>query len=121
MVSARNRAFLIVAAMGLSACTSGKKSDAATEIPETPPTTGAAADSAWSTPAPAPAAHSAAADPVSHGTRVHVVKKGDTVFSLARQYYGGDETKWRKIRDANRDRMPDPNKIMVGQEIVIPD
>jgi 5'-nucleotidase len=55
---------------------------------------------------------------VSGGNR-HVVAKGDTLYSLARAYYS-DQSKWRTIYDANRSSIPDPNKLKVGQELVIP-
>ena len=51
--------------------------------------------------------------------RTHTVAKGDTLFGLARQYYG-DQSKWRTIYDANRNELPDPNRIRVGQRLVIP-
>lgn len=54
------------------------------------------------------------------GGRVHVVQKGDTIFKLARDYYGGDASKWRTIYDANRDQIANPNQIRVGQRLVIP-
>ena len=53
------------------------------------------------------------------GGRTHTVAKGDTLFGLARQYYG-DQSKWRTIYDANRNELPDPNRIRVGQRLVIP-
>lgn len=49
----------------------------------------------------------------------HVVAKGDTLYSLARSYYN-DQSKWRAIYEANRSAIPDPNKLKVGQELVIP-
>lgn len=53
-------------------------------------------------------------------TRYHTVQKKETLYSLARSYYG-DHTKWRVIYDANRsDIGEDPNRIRVGQKLVIP-
>jgi nucleoid-associated protein YgaU len=55
------------------------------------------------------------------GGRTHVVQKGDTLFSLARQYYGPENQRmWRKIWEANRDKVPQPDQIKVGQELIIP-
>ena len=51
--------------------------------------------------------------------RVHVLKKGDTLFSLARFFYD-DESRWRDILEANRDQIQDPNRIFVGQVLRIP-
>ena len=49
----------------------------------------------------------------------HMVAKGDTLFSLARRYYS-DQRRWKDIWEANRNTVPDPNVIRVGQELVIP-
>ncbi|MCB9865272.1 MAG: LysM peptidoglycan-binding domain-containing protein [Phycisphaerales bacterium] len=53
------------------------------------------------------------------GGNRHVVAKGDTLYSIARAYYN-DQAKWRTIYDANRSAIPDPNKLSVGQELIIP-
>jgi nucleoid-associated protein YgaU len=53
--------------------------------------------------------------------RVHVVQPKDTIYSIARQYYNGDMHQWRKIWQANQAEIPDPNKIKIGQKLVIPD
>jgi len=54
------------------------------------------------------------------GTRYHTVARKETLFALARQYYG-DQSKWRTIYDANRAAIgEDPNKIRVGQQLIIP-
>ncbi len=53
------------------------------------------------------------------GGRTHVVQKGDTFSKLARQYYN-DAGKWKKIWEANRNRVPDPNKLEIGTKLVIP-
>lgn len=53
------------------------------------------------------------------GGRYHVVAKKDTLYSLARQYYG-DAKKWREIYEANRSEIGDPNRIKVGQRLLIP-
>lgn len=58
--------------------------------------------------------------PATPAGRVHVVQPKDTVYSLARKYYG-DMHQWRKIWQANQDQIPDPNKIKVGQQLVIPE
>ena len=63
----------------------------------------------------------AAGTGVSAGSRSHTIKKGDTMYSIARAYYNGDVHKWHAIYDANRDRITDPNHLKVGQVIAIPD
>lgn len=52
------------------------------------------------------------------GGRTHVVKKKESLSSIANQYYG--VRNWRKIYEANRDRISDPNVIHPGMELVIP-
>ncbi len=49
----------------------------------------------------------------------HVVAKGDTLYQLARHYYD-DASRWRTIYDANRDTLSSPNKLYVGQKLMIP-
>lgn len=51
--------------------------------------------------------------------RTHVVRKGDTLYRLARQYYS-DQSKWRKIWEANRATVSNPDRIYVGTKLVIP-
>jgi len=52
--------------------------------------------------------------------QVYTVKRKDTLYSIARAFYGGDYTMWRSIYDANRERINDPNHINVGMKLVIP-
>jgi nucleoid-associated protein YgaU len=61
-------------------------------------------------------------DAPSHAAagRTHVVQRGDTLFKLARDYYNGDQRQWRTIWDANRDKIPDKDRLPVGVELVIP-
>lgn len=50
----------------------------------------------------------------------YVVRSGDTLSRIARQYYG-DESKWRIIHDANRDKIGDnPDNLRVGMRLEIP-
>lgn len=51
--------------------------------------------------------------------RAHVVQRGDTLIGLARKYYG-NQSRWREIYDANRDKISSPNKLKVGTQLVIP-
>lgn len=53
-------------------------------------------------------------------TRIHVVQKDDTLFKLARQYYDGDQSKWKAIWEANLDKIADKDKLKPGTELVIP-
>lgn len=51
--------------------------------------------------------------------RMHTVGKGDTLFRIARTYYG-NAGKWRDIYEANRRVLSDPNRLRVGDQLVIP-
>ncbi len=51
---------------------------------------------------------------------IHKVKRNDSLSKIAKKYFG-DETKWVKIFEANKDNMPDPHSLYVGQELLIPD
>jgi len=53
------------------------------------------------------------------GSRYHTVQKKDTLYALARQYYN-DQSRWKDIYEANRAELADPNRIRVGQRLVIP-
>ncbi len=53
------------------------------------------------------------------GGQKYTVKSGDNLRRIAQQFYG-DEMKWHAIRDANRDKLPNPDKIQAGMELVIP-
>lgn len=55
----------------------------------------------------------------SSGPRYHTVVKNDTLYGLARAYYG-EQKRWRDIYQANRTVIGDPNRILVGQQLVIP-
>jgi 5'-nucleotidase / UDP-sugar diphosphatase len=53
------------------------------------------------------------------GGRTHVVAKGDTLYSLARQYYH-DQSKWKVIWEANKGSIPNKDKLVVGTKLIIP-
>ena|SRR3990170_7933719 len=55
---------------------------------------------------------------VPSGARVHTVQPKETLSSIAYQYYGVKN--WRKIYEANRERISDPNKIHPGMKLIIP-
>jgi nucleoid-associated protein YgaU len=56
---------------------------------------------------------------VSMGAKYHTVAKQDTLYRLARTYYN-NASRWRDIYEANRAEIGDPNKIYVGQRLLIP-
>jgi nucleoid-associated protein YgaU len=53
------------------------------------------------------------------GFTVYKVRSGDTLSSIAVQFYG-DPSKFTIIFEANRDQLTNPNVIIVGQELRIP-
>jgi nucleoid-associated protein YgaU len=61
----------------------------------------------------------AAASSVEDGTQYYVIKSGDTLSAIAKQFYG-DVNQYPKIFDANREVIKDANLIFPGQKIRIP-
>ncbi|MGD0571556.1 MAG: LysM peptidoglycan-binding domain-containing protein [Sedimentisphaerales bacterium] len=51
--------------------------------------------------------------------RIHIVQKGDTLSSISAKYYG-TVRQWRKIVAANRSNLPDPNHLVPGAKLIIP-
>jgi len=58
------------------------------------------------------------ATPVGGGT-TYTMQKGDTLYSLARRFYG-DGKLWTKIADANKDKIRDVTSIPVGTVLTMP-
>jgi nucleoid-associated protein YgaU len=52
--------------------------------------------------------------------RSYTVVKGDSLSKIAKHLYG-DAQKWRKIDEANRDQIKNPDLIYPGQTFTIPD
>ena len=52
-------------------------------------------------------------------TKGYTVKKGDTLWGIAEQFYG-DGNLWKKIHYANEDLIKNPKKIYPGQVLKIP-
>jgi LysM repeat protein len=48
----------------------------------------------------------------------YVVRAGDSLSAIAQKFYG-DANRWKEIWEANKDTVPDPNVITVGQELRI--
>ncbi len=123
---------LAAAALLLTACKSQPKATSSAQEPYTPndrwdaSSTETAADTDWYTAEPETTAWQTqppvmpADEPlVPSGARTHVVRKGETLYELARRYYA-NQSRWRDIWQANRSQLPDPNKLRVGMELVIP-
>lgn len=49
----------------------------------------------------------------------YTIKAGDTLSHIAQRYYG-NASDWRRIYDANRGTIENPDLIHPGQEITIP-
>ena len=60
-----------------------------------------------------------AAGSQSQTRKTYTVKSGDTLSKIAKEQYG-DANDYNKIFEANRDKLDNPDKIQVGQELVIP-
>jgi len=53
--------------------------------------------------------------------RIYRVVDGDTLYEISAKAYGaGKGSMWRKIYQANRDKLPNPSAIKPGQTLVIP-
>jgi LysM domain len=51
--------------------------------------------------------------------QTYTVKSGDNLSKISKQFYG-DADEYMRIFYANRDKLNDPNKIQVGQQLTIP-
>jgi len=67
----------------------------------------------------APVAAPTAVAPVAAGRATYVVERGDTLINIARQVLG-DGSRWREIYELNRDKLPDPNRLIPGTELRMP-
>lgn len=57
--------------------------------------------------------------PTQQQTKTYTVQKGDSLSKIAKQEYG-DANQWRRIYDANRDLIKDPDLIHPGWTLTIP-
>lgn len=55
----------------------------------------------------------------SSATKEYVVVKGDTLSKIAKREYG-HANDWKRIFEANRDILDDPDRIFPGQKLKIP-
>ncbi len=69
--------------------------------------------------APAPASASAVSTSASSSARQYTVVQGDSLFVIAKKVYGSG-ARWKEIAEANRDTLPDPARLKLGQTLTIP-
>jgi nucleoid-associated protein YgaU len=53
------------------------------------------------------------------GGQTYVIKSGDNLSRISKQFYG-DANEYMRIFYANRDKLQDPDRIQVGQQLTIP-
>ncbi len=71
-------------------------------------------------PGPVPQADGDSSPPGSVDTHTYVVVKGDSLSKIASGQYGNAQH-WRRIYEANRDLIKDPDLIYPGQQLRIPE
>jgi LysM repeat protein len=76
-------------------------------------------DSSLPKPSSSSAAAAAAAAGAAPAQQRYTVQPGDSLSKIAKQFYG-NANDYMKIFEANKDKLSDPNKVQVGQELVIP-
>jgi nucleoid-associated protein YgaU len=54
----------------------------------------------------------------SSAPQQHKVGRGETLASIARDYYGVED--WNRLFEANRDRISNPDRLKIGTWILIP-
>ena len=67
----------------------------------------------------APAASAAGTSGGARAGSTYVVKSGDSLSKIAKHAYG-DASKWKAIHAANAAKIPNPDLIHPGDELVIP-
>jgi nucleoid-associated protein YgaU len=65
--------------------------------------------------APAGAAEIAGGAPVTP-QRTYTVQPGDSLSKISQHFYG-NANQYMKIFEANRDKLPDPDKVRAGMEL----
>jgi hypothetical protein len=61
-----------------------------------------------------------ASTPTPGDARCHTVREGETLYSLAKKYYG-DREKSEYLFEANRDKLISPESLEPGTVLIIPD
>lgn len=63
--------------------------------------------------------HAPSASYGGQGSQTYTVKPGDTLSKISKQFYG-NANEYMRIFYANSDKLKDPDKIQVGQQLTIP-
>ena len=58
--------------------------------------------------------------PAPSGGRTYTVVKGDSLSKIAKQFYG-NANQWKRIYEANKDAIKNPDLIYPGQTFTIPE
>ena len=66
-----------------------------------------------------PASQAKKAAAKTDAKQTYTVKKGDTLSKIAQQFYGSPK-KWRRIVDANKDKLGQSQMLKAGMTLVIP-
>ena len=67
--------------------------------------------------APTPSGQPSADEPAD---RIYVVQGGDSLSKISKKFYG-DANSWRRIYDANKDVVKNPDLIQPGWKLRIPE
>ena len=59
------------------------------------------------------------APPPPKAEQIYTVADGDNLSKIAKKFYG-DSKQWRRIFEANKDKIENPDLIYPGQELKIP-
>ncbi len=75
----------------------------------------------WSVPdkAPSPSPQTEETTARKSSSRTYVVQPGDTLASISRKFYKSP-ARWKKILNANKKSIDDPQKLRIGQSLIIP-
>lgn len=60
-----------------------------------------------------------AANAASAGSQTYTVQAGDSLGKIAQHFYGA-ASQWKKIYEANRDKISNPDVVRTGTELTIP-
>jgi nucleoid-associated protein YgaU len=88
-----------------------------TDDPEKPDFSDVVSGSSSTAASPSGAAAAAGNAPTA---RMYIVQSGDSLSKIAKKFYGNANT-WKKIFDANRDVVKNPDVIQPGWKLQIPD